>query len=313
MLKIKGKNIIYYLMLSSLWIIGCDKDNTPALSADQKINLANTFYNNELFAAAINEYLEFLRDYPVEPNKRANINYTIANIYFERLNNYTKAMEYYLRVKHLYPESPLQKEVGKRLVSCLERLERSQDAQRILERETALKPEEVLEHKPGEIIARIGEENVTQGDLDFEIKQLPPYLQNQIQTREQKLEFLKQYIAERLLYDSAKRKGLDQDKEIIEGTYRAKRRLMAQRILTEELQGKVNINDADVELYYKANKDKYVEKDEEGKVVREKSFRESAQQVAQDLFLERQEKAYQELIDRLTRAEEVKIFDNKIN
>ena len=92
-----------------------------------------------------------------------------------------------------------------------------------------------------------------------------------------------------------------------------KKRLMAQKILAEELQGKINITQADVELYFKANKDRYTEKDENGKLIREKSFNECAQQVAQDLHLERQEEAYGNLISRLNAAENVKIFEQKIN
>ena len=295
-----------------LYYIACEKKQEPPISAEKKVNLANTFFNNELFEAAIGEYEEYLQNYDVTDEKRANIYYTIANIYFERIHDYNKALEYYYRVKFLYPESPLQSETGKRIVNCLERLQRSQDAERILQKETSLKPDQSPEHKPGEIIAKIGDQKITQGDLDFEISLLPPYLQVQLKENAQKLEYLQQLIAEQLLYDSAKRQGLENDKDIIEGTFRAKRKLMAQRILNAELEKKVNIQQADVELYYKANKDKYVEKDEQGKTIRQKNFSEVTQQVAQDLFMERQEKAYRDLISQLMKAENVEIFENRI-
>ena len=307
---------IWMILLTTILMVllfhGCDKKNEPVLSADKKVNLANTYYNNELFGAAIREYTEYLAQYEMDDNRRANTYYTIANIYFERLNDYNKALENYLRIKYLYPESNLQREVSKKIVNCLERLERSQDAQRVLNKETALKPEEVAEHKPGEVIAKIGDKTITQGDLDFEIKQLPPYIQSQINTRYKKIEFLQQYIAEELLYDSAKRKGLENDKDVLAGTFRAKKRLMSQKILAEELESKIDIKEADVELYYKANKEKYVEKDESGKTIRQKSFQECTQQVAQDLFLKRQEEAYKELISRLNKAENVMIYEKKV-
>jgi tetratricopeptide (TPR) repeat protein len=303
-----------YLVLFTIvfLLFACTEQQKPLISADKKINLANTYYNNELYTAAVREYQEYVENYQVEQNKQANIYYQIANIYFERLNDYEKALENYLRIKFLYPESNLQSDVGKRIVNCLERLERSQDAQRVLDRETALKPEAVKEHKPGAVIAKIGSKEITQGDLDFEIEQLPPYLQSQFQSRESKTEFLRQYLAEELLYDSAKRKDLDKDKEIIDGTFRAKKGLMAQKILREEIQKMVSIEQSDIELYYKANKEKYSEKDEDGKVIRQKSFQESAQQVAQDLFQERQQEAYQKLLERLMKAENVTIYEKKI-
>ena len=301
-------------MLSSFIIswFSCAQKPNPRLSEDKKINLANTLYNNELYTAAILEYEDYLRNYPINDDKRANIYYTIANIYFERIKDYTKALEYFLRVKTLYPESKLQHEVGKRIVNCLERLQRSQDAQRILEKETALKPDQVEEHRPGEVIAMIGDKQITQGDLDFEIRQLPPYLQPQFTKAEQKKEFLRQYIAEELLYESAKRKGLDKDKEIIEGTFQAQKGLMAQRILSDEIRDMIDIKEADVELYYKANKEKYTEKDKDGKVIRQKSLQECSQEVSQDLFRERQQEAYQQLLDRLMKAENVKIYEQRI-
>jgi len=300
--------IWFFLFLLS----GCSKQAGPSISEDKKVNLANTYYNNELFEAAISEYLDYLNQYPVDPNKQANIYYIIANIYFERLHDYDKALEFYFRVKYLYPESNLQSEVGKRIVNCLERLQRSQDAQRTLEKEAALRPEEIEEHRPGEVIASIGNKNITMGDLEFEIRQLPQYLQNEFSTREKKIEFLKQYMVEELLYDSAKRKGLEKDKEIVEGTFQAQKRLMAQKILSEEIQSKINITQADVELYYKANKEKYVEKDDKGKVTGQKSFQETAQQAAQDLVMEKQQEAYQQLVARLMQSENVTIFEKRI-
>ena len=292
---------------------GCAEQKPGGLSADQKVNLANTFYNNELYEAAIAEYQQYLSAYDVDSGKQANVYYQIANIYFERLHDYDKALENYLRIKYLYPESNLQSEVGKKIVSCLERLERSQDAQRVLEKETALKPEEVTESRPGEVIATIGKRQITQGDLDFEIGQLPPYMQTQIDSREKKHAFLQQFLAEELLYDSAKRQNLDQDKQIIQDAFRAKKNLMAQKILQDEIGKLVDIKPADVELYYKANKEKYSEKGKDGKVLGEKPFSEVSDQVARDLFQEKQQTAYQQLIERLMKAENVTIYDKRIN
>jgi len=87
---------------------------------------------------------------------------------------------------------------------------------------------------------------------------------------------------------------------------------MAQKILKEEIQKMVSINQSDVDLYYKANKEKYAEKDKDGKIVRQKAFQECAEQVAQDLFQERQQEAYQKLLERLMKAENVTIYEKRI-
>lgn len=303
---------LFLLLVFINLLIACTDPKNNFIPEDKKLNLANNFYNNELYEAAIQEYLDYINNYNIDNNRKANSYYTIANIYFERIHDYQKALEYYFRVKYLYPESNLQNEVGKKIVNCLERLERSQDAQRVLNKETALFEDESQEPKPGEVLCTIGDKKITQGDLDFEINELPPYLQSQFTTKEQKLEFLKQKILQELLYDSAKRKGLDKDKDILEGTFRAKKGLMAQKIFNEELQKMIDIKQEDVDLYYKANKAKYAEKDKDGKVVRQKSFQEVAQQVANDLMREKQEKAQAKLFDRLMKAQNVKIFESKI-
>jgi len=306
--------MIGIILLTLLFIAGgCRESGPKRLPADQKLSLANTYYNNELYEAAVREYKEYLEQYEVDTNKQANTWYIIANIYFERLKDYNKALEYYLRVKHLYPQSSLQADVGKRIVNCLERLQRSTDARRVLDRETALKADKISEHRPGAIVARIGNKTITQGDLDFEIDQLPQYMRGQFDDAKKKMEFLKQFIVQELLYDSARRKGLDKDKDVVEGTFRAKKGLMAQKLLSEEISKMVDIKEADVELYYKANLEKYAEKDDKGKVVRQKSLQEVAQQVANDLLRERQQKAYDQLIDRLMKAEKVEIFEKRIH
>lgn len=293
-------------------MMSCQKDNEPAVTADAKLKLANAYYTNGLYEAAAQEYLDYIDNYQIGLSREANTYFTIANIYFERLNDYEKALQYYFKVKYLYPESSLQGDVGKRIVSCLERLQRSTDAARVYQKEAALDKSKVEENRPGAVLATIGSRKITQGDLDFEISKLPAYVKQQFQNKAQKIEYLKQYILQELLYDSAKRQGLDENKEVIEGTFRAKKALMAEIMLREELKDKIDVEPADVELYYLAHKEKYVEKDEEGNVIRQKPFDEVTRQAAQDLAMERQQKAYNQLIERLMKAEDVKVYEDRV-
>ena len=312
-IKFNTKLIKIFLCIPFILIyFSCSDQNEKLIAEDKKLSLANNFYNNELYEAAIKEYNEYVTFYDVDDNRKANSLFTIAEIYFERLHDYEKALEYYFRVKYLYPQSNLQSEVGKKIVNCLERLERSQDAQRVLNKETALFEEDATEPKPGAVLCTIGDKKITQGDLDFDISELPPYLQDQFNSKGKKIEFLKQKVLQELLFDSAKRKGLDKDKDILEATYRAKKGFMAQKLLNEEIQNMIDISEEDVELYFKANQDKYAEKDKDGKIIKKKSFQEAAQLAANDLIREKQEKAQAKLFDRLMKAQNVKIFEDRI-
>ena len=138
-------------------------------------------------------------------------------------------------------------------------------------------------------------------------------MKSQLSERSKKIDFLKQYIATELLYDSAKRKGLENDKNVIESTFQAKRNFMVQKLLEEEISKAVDIDESDVKLYYEAHKEKYSEKDDEGKVTGFKPFAEVQTTVMQDLIRERQNEEYEKLIQRLMRAEAVQIYEAKLN
>ena len=301
------------ILLGGLLVFSCGQEKKQTqISPQAALSLANAYYTNGLYEAAAQQYLDYLNQYPLEAARRANTYYTIGNIYFERLHDYRQALIYFFKVKYLFPQSGLQNDVGKRIVSCLERLEKSTDAQRLMQSEASL-DKQAKENKPGQVVALIGKRKITQGDLDFEISQLPAYLQDEFRKKDKKKEFLQQYILNELLYDSAKRQGLDKDKEVIQAAFQAKKSFMAQKILNQELQKKLKkIEAADIELYYKANKDQYTEKDDKGKIKRQKSLQEVYQQVGQDLARERQQKAYRELAERLMKAEDVKIYDSRI-
>lgn len=304
------KKITVTLLFFLFW--GCSTNQQPAVPADTKLELANTYYNNGLYQAAVDEYLEYLHDYSLDANRQANTYYNIANIYFERINDYEKALQYYFKIKYLYPQSSVQQDVGKKIVNCLERLKRSKDANRYVAQEAALDKNSVRENKPGAVVAEIGERKITQGDLDFEISKLPAYMQGQLNEKNAKKEFLKQFIIQELLYDSAKKQGLDKDKEVVEGAYRVQKGLMAEKMLQNELKDQPEITAADAEMYYKANKERYAEKDENGKVVKEKPFSQVAEQAARDLAMQRQQQAYQKLAERLIKANNVNIYESKV-
>lgn len=306
------KFLIIFSLLFTIIILSCNQSKQPQLPVDAKLNLANAYYTNGLYEASAQEYLDYLNNYEVDANRRANTYYTIGNIYFERLNDYEQALTYFFKVKYLYPESNLQGEVGKKIVNCLERLNKTTDAIRIVEQEAALDKESVKDNLPGKVLAEIGSRKITQGDLDFEISNLPVYVQEQFQDKQHKKEYLQQYILQELLYDKAKRQQLDKDKSVIEGTFRAQKALMAEKILQAELKDKIKIESADIELFYLAHKDRYTEKNDKGEVIRQKEFQEVQQQVAQDLAMDRQQQAYQQLLSQLMKAENVKIYEDRV-
>ncbi|MEJ2635050.1 MAG: hypothetical protein P8184_07130 [Calditrichia bacterium] len=313
------KNNYLFAAIISLSVIlavlaGCNSSPKSRISPQKKRELANVLYNQQLYHQAVQEYEDYLKNYQLGEKEQANISYMIANIYFDRLQDYENALAYYLRIKYLYPDSNLRNEINKKVVECLERMKRSTDARQVIEQTSALDESQKPASRPGDVIAKIGDRRITTGDLEYEMNNLPVYMRDQVKTRQQKLEFLKNYIAQELLYDSAKRQGLDKAKDVREGVLQAEKSLMSQKLLQQEIQKEVNLDkysNADVEVYYKANKDKYAEKDKNGKVKKVPPFSEVKDKVAQDFIQEKQQEAYQRLIERLMKAEQVEIYEAK--
>ena len=304
------KSIVQFLVFSMILIIGCSKQMEPNLNKEQARNYANELYNRQLFKQSAAEYERYLNSYQLNDTEQANISYMIGDIYFERLRDYENALAYYIRIKYLHPKEELRKGVDKKIVACLERLERTEDAEQTLKESTSMDPAAVQKKRPGAVVARIGSREITQGDIDFELSQLPQTIRPQFNSKEKKLQFVNQYILTELLYKSAQNMGLDKDNEVIEAAFQAKKGIMVQKYLQDQIRKEVKIEPADVELYYKANKDKYVEKDKEGNVIREKPFEEVQQQVAQDLMAERQQDVYQRMVERLMRSQGVQVYDD---
>ncbi|NIA28578.1 MAG: hypothetical protein GWP06_01535 [Actinobacteria bacterium] len=309
----KGIKAAFILLAAGVLILsGCKNENKPAVNGDKLREYAGDLINKSLYPQAIREYQRYLDEYNIDSRERANVNYIIANIYFDRVKDYQQALAYYLKIKHLYPESSLMEEVNKKIVACLERLEKPEDAKQALDETVQYDQSKVQKKRPGEVIAKIGNREITQGDLDFEINQLPPSVREQFRSREQKLAFLRDYVATDLLYNTAKRAGLDKDRDVIEGAFQAKKSLMVRKLLEDRVANKVKIEDSDIQLYYDAHKDDYAEKDKDGQVIREKPLSEVRQQVVQDLSRKKYLDEYQALIERMIMAENVKFYENRV-
>ena len=287
-------------------------------SFDTYKNLSEEYLNSGLYEKAVESYEKYLRNPHLDEQKKSNISYIIGNIYMENLTDYENAMASFIRAKVFSPSGPNISGINKKIIACLERLGRSVDSEREMAKLTNI-GEEPLPQIPASkeqeiIVAKLGEKNITMAELNSEIAKLPEYMKENYKEASQRLEFLKQYVAGELLYDSAKRSGFDNDKDVIATLHNVKKQLMVEKLLKEEIALKLTEpTEVDLKLYYEAHKNKYVEedKDEEGNVTktREKSFEEVKPQVNQEYIIDKQQEKLQNLVDELTKAEDVKIYD----
>ena len=305
----------FVIIFACLYFFSCGSGKND-VSAEKVRVYATELYNKGLYAQAIEEYKNYLENEDASSGIKANINYTIGNIYFERLMDYQNALAYYLKIKHFYPESNLINEVNQKIIACLERMNRPSEAMQELRETTNIDKNQVQKNKPGEVVAEIGDRKITLGDLEFEmnreLERTPVELRPKDIGKEEKLAFLKQYLTIEILYGKAMRMGLDRDKEVIDGTFQAKKSLMTMKALQDEFKNKIKIDEKDLELYYQKNKEKFVEKDDKGKLKKQKSFEEVKEEVYKEVLAQKQRQVMDELLIQLMNAQDVKIFTDKV-
>ena len=129
--------------------------------------------------------------------------------------------------------------------------------------QTSISPRKVK----GTVIAVVGNAPLTLQDLNREIEAFNAEVPEnnpdlKITTREQKINFLKNELVQRLLlYEEALRRGLDKDEEIANVLEKTKIRLLALELIRREAQN-VDVSAKEIEDYYEKYKDQLKEPEE---------------------------------------------------
>ena len=292
--------------------------NKDSSNIDIQKKLAEEYMNQGLYEKAIDSYEKYINLPSLALEKKSNLSYIIGNIYMDNLSDCSNALANFVRAKVYYPANANISEINKKIVACLEKLGKSVDAEREMSKVTSLtgkEKEDALKPKEGDIIvAKIGDRNITMGEINKEIEKIP-MLADQFKEKNKKLEILGRYIAGELLYDSAKRRGLDNDKKLIESANFAKKQLMIERLIADEVDAKLEEpTEGDIKLYYEANKDRYMEesKDQAGKITKvQKAYEQVKDRVNFDYRIMKRQEKIKNLVDNLSKAKDVVIYENQ--
>lgn len=258
-LKPKMQNLISVVIIIMLGIILYNQIKRPTQKTslwtpDKQREYANKLKAEGLIREAITEYQKYLDTSNIDPQTESNIYYTIGKM-AEEIGEYEKALAYFYKVELVWPETNIRQELGEHIISCLEKMGRGLDAQLALEKRTSLEQKEM----GGKVIARIGKDQITDTQLNKELEKLPDWMKEEYNKPGKREEFLKQYIAKELLYRKAKRLGLDKDPLIRQKIEDIGKELIVEKLLEKEMEDRIKITPDQIELYYKANRDKYVE------------------------------------------------------
>lgn len=263
-------------------------------------NLAGELRDNKLYTAAIEEFQKILDNENISVAEQANINYLIARIYFEDLQEYEPAAAYYLRAKTLNPEATFAAEASRNLVTSLEKMGRMIDAKRQLDAMTDI--DDTPKTKGDVAVARIGGVPVWLSEVEELIQQLPAEEQKRFRNTEAKREFARQYVGTELLYRAAIRENMGEDAEVKKRERQIHKNLLVEKYLWGRVFPDIKIDTLDVKNFYKASQDRY-----EGKPYDSVKAR-----VFLDYQTEKTQAAYSEFISKLAAVEKVEFLDQNI-
>jgi peptidyl-prolyl cis-trans isomerase C len=106
------------------------------------------------------------------------------------------------------------------------------------------------------VLATIGDTDITVSDFNERISNLPPKYQEVVNKR--KKEFLEEIINDTLLYRQAIKYGLHKDKDVKKVIAEARKKVLIARLLKDKVDDEIEITDEDIEIFYQANRGRYL-------------------------------------------------------
>jgi len=106
-----------------------------------------------------------------------------------------------------------------------------------------------------DVVATVGDKVITLSQIDEKISRMPAHYQKMLQGR--KAELLDDMVLEILLYDEAKKKGLEEDKEVKEILEEAHKKIVISKLIQNEIEEKATVSDKEARNYYDTHGDEF--------------------------------------------------------
>ncbi|MDD5116210.1 MAG: peptidyl-prolyl cis-trans isomerase [Candidatus Omnitrophica bacterium] len=230
-----------------------DSSGNASWTDKMRLDYANVLLSKGLNAEAAQEFEAYVARSRADKKELAGICYKLGNIYLG-LKDYEKALASFYKSELLDPEPEYRQDMNQKIVSSLENLGLSQQAQYELENRSSIKPSVRKDEK---VAVRIGKREITNEEIDAAINRLPENIRKGLSSSDAKLKFVREYVATEVLYEKGKKLGLDKKPDIRYAVEDFKRQLVLRDLLSDEIRKELRVTPEDVALYYKANKDSY--------------------------------------------------------
>jgi len=294
-------------------------ENSASCLSEEKVrDLASKLASRNLYTRAARVWQDYLALAKVPDTERANVLFQVGTL-LEKAGMYEEAIESYYRSEITAKLSELEQQINTHIKDCFERLGKFSALRYELMDRTNFRESEKAGSK---IVAEIGAEKITEADLDGLIErtidnQLAPMkafmtteqmneqkkkILEQYKNPSAKQEFLQSWLTQQVLYRQALEEGLSEQPEakgVIEDLVRS---TLSQQLMSKELADKINITESDLQTYYQANKDNFIEPadvNDPNSTERQKSFDEVRQQVIAALLSRKRQDVQTDLIEEM--------------
>jgi peptidyl-prolyl cis-trans isomerase C len=251
-----------------------EKSMSP-LSQEKVKELASKLASRNLYTRAARVWQDYLSFAEVPDTERAKALFQVGTL-LEKAGMYEEAIEHYYRSEITAKLSELEQQINMHIKDCFERLGKFSALRYELMDRTSFKKSE---DAGGKIVAEIGVEKISESDLDAIIErtidnQLAPMMAfmttEQLNEQKKKIleqyknpsakqEFLQSWISQEVLYRQALEEKLSDQPEVKGVVEDLVRSALSQQLMNKELADKINITETDLQTYYQANKQRYIE------------------------------------------------------
>ncbi len=271
-----------------------------SFSSEQLRDLANKLSQRNLYDQAAKVWQEYLDQTNLPPVERAKALFQVATCQ-EKAGQYAEAIESLYRCEMAAKVDDLASQVNSHMKDCFERLGRFSALRYEVMARTSYK---ATEDSAAKVVAAVGPEKITEADLasaienavDTQLAPVTPFMTpSQLQQRRQQMldeyksadgrqQFLQSWLAQEVLYRQALDQGMPTQPKVKKVLDDVTRSVLAQHLMNELLASRIHITDSDLQTYYDAHKDRFMEKPKDpNQPSRQKAFDEVREEVLQTL------------------------------
>lgn len=293
------------------------------LSADRLKELALKLERQNLLQPAARTWKEYLALSGADSEERASVWYRIGKIY-QRDDDYERALKAYYH-SEIFGSFDFKSELSRRTAECLERLGMFAALNDELREKTSVsqgagKKEEVVAEIGNWKITKTKMESLIEDEVEAVLSGVGPSLSKEQKNRQKeemlsnvlegknRMQWLRNYIAEELIYRRAMEEKLYEDPEYKEMSRRNERRLLVQKYLSNKYGSEISIGEEDLRDYYEEHRDEFVT-DEGGR----RSFDQSRQQIYSKVRAREEGYVQRKLIEELMNKYDVVIHNSKMD